>query len=173
MQVDTPKKTLMRQLKLQLLYLSLVYKPQAMLISHKMGTRKANAMTSGPCSYEMVYKEDKHLSPDAAEHELNTIGRFDMYIREDTCCAGNNWRLLSTTCQLCDVKGFHNSYKEITNVPVDRSATSVVHDDGTVYIIILNEDLLFGKSMYHSLINPNQIRSFGIPLSNDPFERIR
>ena len=25
--------------------------------------------------------------------------------------------------------------------------------------------------MYHSLINPNQISSFGIPLSNDPFDR--
>ena len=123
--------------------------------------------------HERVSKASKHQASDEADHEVNKIESSDIDSRADTCCAGMKWRLLSTTGQLCDVKGFHNSYKEITNVPVDRYATSVVHDGGTVYIIILNEDLLFGKSMYHSLINPNQIRSFGIPLSNDPFERIR
>ena len=52
--------------------------------------------------------------------------------RADTCCAGRNWRLLSTTGQLCDLKVFHNLYEIITNVPVGRYATAVVHDDGTV-----------------------------------------
>ena len=47
----------------------------------------------------------------------------------------------------------------------------MVHDDGTVYILILNETLFFGKSMYHILVKPNHIRSFGIPVSNNPFDR--
>ena len=93
--------------------------------------------------------------------------------REDTCCSGNNWRILSTAGQLCGVKGFHYSYEAITNVPVARTATEVVHDDGNVYIIIINETLFFGKSMDHSLINPNQIRSFGITVSDQPFDRTR
>ena len=79
--------------------------------------------------------------------------------------------MLSTTGQLCDVKGFHNSYEAITNVLVGKAATAVVHDDGTVYNIILNENLLFAKSIDHSLIIPNQIKSFGIPVSDNPFAR--
>ena len=71
---------------------------------------------------------------------------------------------------MCDVKGFQNSYEAIANVPVGRFTTAGVHEGGTVYILVLNEPLLFGESMIHSLINQNQIRSFGIPISNDPFD---
>ena len=52
-----------------------------------------------------------------------------------------------------------------------RSTIVVVHNERTVYILIINEALFFGKSMDHSLINPNQIISFGIPVSDDPFVR--
>ena len=69
------------------------------------------------------------------------------------------------------MKLFHNSYKAIANVPVDRAATAVVHDDGNVYILMFNGALLFGNSMDHSLINPNKIRLFFLTVSNDPFDR--
>ena len=65
--------------------------------------------------------------------------------RPDTCYDGKKWRLLSTTGQLCYVKRSHNSYEAINNVQVGISATSIVNDNITVYIVILNEDLLFGK----------------------------
>ena len=71
------------------------------------------------------------------------------------------------------MKLFHNSYKAITNVPVDRADTSVVHDDDNVYILIFNEALFFGNSMDHSLINPNNTRLFFLKVSNDPFDRTR
>ena len=96
------------------------------------GNRKAKAMSSGPRHYDRVYKADKHQEPDAAEQEVNAIGRCKMDITAETCCSGKNWRLLSRTRQLCDVKVFNNSYEVITNVPVGRAATAVVHDDGTV-----------------------------------------
>ena len=103
--------------------------------------------------HERVSKESKHQASDAADHEVNEIVSSDIDSRADTCCAGMKCRLLSTTGQLCDVKGFQNSYKAIINIPVSKSATLVVHDYGTVYILILNEAILFGKSMDHSLIN--------------------
>ena len=93
--------------------------------------------------------------------------------RADTCCSSKNWRLLSTTGQLCDVKVFHNLYEAIANVPLGRSATAVIHNDGTVYILIFNEDLFLERSIYYSLINPNHIRSFVITESNNPFNRTR
>ena len=107
----------------------------------------------------------------AADPEVNAIGRCKTDSRTDTYYTGKNWRLLSTKGQLCDVKGYHNSYESITNVPVGRSKTAVVHDGGTMYILILNETLFFGKFMDHSLIKPNQMRSFGITLSDNPFDR--
>ena len=110
-----------------------------------MGTWKDKAMKLVPQRYERVSKEVNHQAPDAEDHEVNTIVRCYMDSRADTCCASKNWRLLSTTGQMCDVKGFQNSYKAIINIPVSKSATLVVHDYGTVYILILNEAILFGK----------------------------
>ena len=92
-----------------------------------------------------VAKAAKHQSPDSEDHEANTIGMCDMESRADTCCVGNKWSLLSTIGQLCIVKTFHNSYEAVTNVPVGRAATSVLHDYGNVYIFILNEALFFGN----------------------------
>ena len=71
---------------------------------------------------------------------------------------------------MCDVKVFQNLFEAITNVPVGRESISVVHIEWIVYITILNEALFFGKSMDHSLVNQNQTRSFGIPVSDNPFD---
>ena len=38
------------------------------------------------------------------------------------------------------------------------------------YILIVNEALYFGNDMDHSLINPNQNRHFGIPVSDNPYD---
>ena len=54
---------------------------------------------------------------------------------------------------------------------MSRATTAVVHNEGTVYIIILDEVLLLGESMDHSLINPNHIRSFSIPVYDNLFDR--
>ena len=121
----------------------------------QMGTRKVKAMTLGLRRCGRVAKADKHQVPNAANYKVNAIGKCKKNIREDTCCGGKNWRLLSMTGQLVDVKGFHNSYEAITNVTVGRAATAVVHDDGTVYILVLNYSLSFGKLMDHLIINPN------------------
>ena len=52
-----------------------------------------------------------------------------------------------------------------------RATTSVEHNESTIYILILNEILFFRKSMDHLLINKNQIRSFGVTVSDDAFDR--
>ncbi|KAL7525647.1 hypothetical protein ACHAWF_001448 [Thalassiosira exigua] len=42
--------------------------------------------------------------------------------------------------------------------------------DGTRSILIMNDVLYFGRKLDHSLINPNQIRHYGIALSDNPFD---
>ena len=36
--------------------------------------------------------------------------------------------------------------------------------------MVVNEALYFGSALDHSLINPNQIRHYGIPVSDDPYD---
>ena len=77
-------------------------------------------------------------TPPSIYHKVTHIRRCVMDSRADTYFSVNNWKLLSKTGQLCDLKVFHNSCKAITNIPLVRAATVVVRDCGTVYILILN-----------------------------------
>ena len=92
-----------------------------------------------------------------SDHTNHESGRNELDTRADTICVGKNWRILSTTGQCCDVHGFHDKFDAIKDVPVARSATAYVDQQGDTYILIVNEALHFGPSMDHSLINPNQI----------------
>ena len=71
---------------------------------------------------------------------------------------------------MCDVKGFHNDYEAMKDIPVCQAATLWTADDGGKYILIINEGLFFGSQLDHSLINPNQSRHYGIPVSDNPYD---
>ena len=102
----------------------------------------------------------------------HTSARCELDTRADTICAGCNFRLLSTTGQLCDVSAFHSDFESIKDVPIATVATAFQAESGTIYILIVNEALFFGVSMGHSLINPNQIRHHGIVVCDNPFDSI-
>ena len=88
----------------------------------------------------------------------------------DTTCAGANFRLLETTGQTCEVSGFHSAMTAIEDVPVATCATAYTDEDGQTFILIFHQALYFGRGMDNSLINPNQIRPLGIPVSDDPYD---
>eukprot|EP00956_Cyclotella_meneghiniana_P012523 scaffold17820_cov42-Cyclotella_meneghiniana.AAC.5 len=90
-----------------------------------------------------------------------------------TICAGKNFRALSLTGQTCDVSGFHQSFDAIHDIPVAQVATAMTLENGETVILIINEALYFGNQMDHSLVNPNQIRAYGIDVSNNPYDRER
>ena len=73
----------------------------------------------------------------------------------------------------CDVKGLHDQFEAIKDVPIARVATAFKDRDGVTYILIINKALYFGREMDHSLINPNQIRHFGIPVSDNAYDGTR
>jgi hypothetical protein len=78
--------------------------------------------------------------------------------------------LLALTGQSCDVSGFHQDFNLIKDVPVAQVATAMTMDNGEVIVlVIINEALWFEKTMDHS-INPNQIRAFGVDVSENPFD---
>ena len=56
------------------------------------------------------------------------------------------------------------------DVPIATVATGITTDDGRVYVLVFNEVLYFGDTMDHTLVNPNQIRHYGVSVSNNPFD---
>src|SRR6056300_44752 len=59
----------------------------------------------------------------------------------------------------------------ILDVEVATCATAFTcPETGHNWILIVNEGLYFGASLDHSLINPNQIRIFGIPVWDNLFD---
>ena len=105
-----------------------------------------------------------------ADHAENEQARNELDMRADTICAGKNFRLLSTMGITCDVRGFHDNFELIRDVPMAQVATAFRDEHGATNILIINEALYFGPEMDHSLINPNQIRHHGIPVSDDAYD---
>lgn len=92
----------------------------------------------------------------------------------DTCCLGQNFVVLEYTQRIADVYSYDKSIKPIENVPIVSGATAWDdHSTGTTYILIVNEGLFYGAKLDHSLINPNQVRSYGIPFWDNPFDKER
>ena len=91
-----------------------------------------------------------------------------------TCCLGANFSILAHTRRTADVYACDQSIATIEGVPIVSGATAWT-DPGTTqtYILIVNEALYYGPKLDHSLLNPNQIRRFGIPFWDSPFDTAR
>lgn len=90
----------------------------------------------------------------------------------DTCCLGKNFVVLAYSTRTADVFPYDKSYRPLENVPIVLGATAF--DDprtGQTYILIINEGLYYGNKLDHSLSNPNQLRSYGIPFWDNPFDK--
>ena len=105
--------------------------------------------------------------------ESTTVGhiaRNELDTHADTCCAGANWTILDLTGEVCEVSPFLDSYQPKQEIPLARCATVWTDlDTSQEYLLVCNQMLWFGNSLHNSLINPNQIRSFGLLVNDDPF----
>jgi len=91
----------------------------------------------------------------------------------DTTCFGKNFRVTSFTSEVCSVSPFLSEYDSVTDVPICTAATAVDLESGETVILEFGQGLWFGDRMEHSLINPNQCRSYGIRICNDPTDGYR
>jgi hypothetical protein len=102
------------------------------------------------------------------------IARNELDTHADTCCAGANWSLMEYTGEICDVNPFLDSYQPIQEIPVARCCTVWTNqDDSMEYLLVGDQMLWFGTQLPHSLINPNQLRAYGIDVNDDPFDPTR
>jgi hypothetical protein len=87
---------------------------------------------------------------------------------------GKNFIILHHTTRTADIYAYDKSYKPLKGVPIVAGATA--YDDtasGLKYILIFNETLYYGSKLDHTLINPNQVRNYGIGFCDNPFDKER
>jgi hypothetical protein len=104
----------------------------------------------------------------------NTASENECDTNADTCCLGRNFVVLHPTFRTADVYVYDTSIKPIENVPIVSGATA--YDDpasGKTFILVFNESLYYGDCLDHTLINPNQVRAFGIPFGDNPYDTAR
>jgi 3'-phosphoadenosine 5'-phosphosulfate (PAPS) 3'-phosphatase len=101
-----------------------------------------------------------------SHHEANAFAEMDSHA--DTVVAGSTCKILELTEKSCDVYPYANSYEPIKNVLIAKVATAYDHPSGETFIIIFGQALYMGENIDHSLICPNQARSNGIIIDDDP-----
>ena len=108
------------------------------------------------------------------QHNLIKYGKTELDSHADSIVAGSNCCIMHYTNRECDVSPYRDDYTPIKNVPIVQAATALTSQyTGQTYILIFNEALWMGDQMDHTLVNPNQLRHFGIkvqdnPVSNEP-----
>jgi hypothetical protein len=88
----------------------------------------------------------------------------------DTVVLGNNCLVLNYTNRECDVAPYTDTYQAISNVPIVTGATAYTSPTtGDTFILVFHEALWMGPHLDHSLINPNQLRNYGLTVQDNPF----
>ena len=78
---------------------------------------------------------------------------------------------MELTSEVCDVSPFLNTYAPVKEIPVGRCCTVwTCNNTGREVLLVTDQMLWFGSQMEHSLINPNQIREYGLPVFDNPFD---
>ena len=101
---------------------------------------------------------------------LPSHSRNELDSHTDTVVLGSNCVVLHHMGTVCEVSPYMDEYDAITDVPVVRGATLWMDQHtNDEYILVFNEALWMGDTLTHSLINPNQLRSFGTLVQDNPY----
>ena len=89
----------------------------------------------------------------------------------DPTVLGSNCVVLSYTGKECEVSPYSSQYEAVQNVPVVMGAMVWTNAaDGMAYLLIFHESLWMGNKLDHTLVNPNQLRAYGVSVQDNPFD---
>jgi hypothetical protein len=92
----------------------------------------------------------------------------------DTICAGRNCRIEYYTPYECSVSPFLEEYQDQQNIRICTALTAAtIPHTGETVILRLGQCLDFHDKMNKTLLNPNQLRAFGISVCDDPTDEYR
>ena len=95
-------------------------------------------------------------------------GRVEMDTHADTFVAGRNCLLMHYTERVCDVMPYSDEYQARKGVEIVQVATGYTAANGQRTILIINE-ALWMPELENSLMNPNQLRHFGVDVQDNPY----
>lgn len=104
-----------------------------------------------------------------ASGRTRSTDRCELDTHADTIVGGANTVLLEASGETATVHSFSDDRKPFSDVPIGTIATSWVDPKTSeVYLLVMHEALYFGDNLDHSLICPNQLRSYGIVVDDTP-----
>lgn len=125
------------------------------------------------CDFMTTVRRDSSTRTiSAVSHEDKIYhGRIELDSHADTIVFGKNCTVLHYTGRECDVSPYTDAYESIKSVPIAQAATAwTSQTSGITYILVFNEGLWMGDKMDHTLINPNQLRHYGVKVQDNPFD---
>ncbi len=106
----------------------------------------------------------------AQGRESVIYSQLELDSHADTIVCGSNCTILHFTGSECDVSPYTDSYEAIKSVPIVQAATAYDNPEtGETTILILNEAIWMGDKMENTLVNPNQLRAYGLTVQDNPF----
>ena len=100
-----------------------------------------------------------------------SYGHIELDTHANTTVLGSNCVVPSYTGKECEVSPYSSQYEAVRNIPVVMGATVWTNDaDGTAYLLIFHESLWMGDKWDHKLVNPNQLRAYGVNIQDNPFD---
>jgi hypothetical protein len=104
-----------------------------------------------------------------ASRKIHPTDWCELDSHADMIVGGANCILLETSGETTNVHSFSNERNPFSNVPIGTIATAWVDQKTSeVIVLVMNEALYFGNCLNHTLICPNQLRSFGIVVDDTP-----
>ena len=98
-------------------------------------------------------------------------GHIELDTHADTTVLHSNCVVLLYTGKECEVSPYSSEYKAVQNIPVVTGATVWTNPtDGTAYLLVFHESLWMGDKLDHTLVNPNQLRAYGVSVQDNPFD---
>ena len=67
-----------------------------------------------------------------------------------------------------NVKPFTDELSSVQEIEIGSAETAYTSSTGETYILEVNEGLIFGDRLEHSLLTPNQMRANGITVEDSP-----
>ena len=98
-------------------------------------------------------------------------GSIELDTHADTTVLGSNCVVLSYTGKECEVSPYSSEYEAVWNVPVVTGATVWTNTtDDMANLLTFHESLWMGDKLDHMLVDPNQIRAYGVSIQDNPFD---
>lgn len=123
-------------------------------------------------SRNVRFASDIFIAASNRKRKVNSVegsGKAELDSHADTGCAGPDCYVDSLTGSKVNVYPFSSESNKVANIPIGTVIYAVEDPkDGRTVLLVMHEQLIFGDRLETSLINPNQLRNFGLTVSDTP-----